>query len=57
MRPVLERCDRDGLPAYLETQKESNLAFYERCGFAVERKLEVRGAPPVWTMRREPTTP
>ena len=57
MRPVLESCDRDGLPAYLETQKESNLAFYERYGFAVERKLEVRGAPPVWTMRREPTTP
>ena len=57
MRPVLDCCDREGLPAYLETQKESNLAFYERYGFAVERKLEVRGAPPVWTMRREPKAP
>ena len=57
MQPVLERCDREGLPAYLETQKESNLAFYERHGFTVERKLEVRRAPPVWTMRREPVLP
>ena len=28
-------CDREGLPAYLETGKERNLAFYGRHGFRV----------------------
>ena len=26
--PMLERCDTEGVPAYLETQKEENLAYY-----------------------------
>lgn len=54
LAPVLTRCDRDGVPAYLETQKESNLAFYERHGFVVGDVIEPAGAPKVWTMRREP---
>src|SRR5919107_898411 len=35
IRPGLELCDREGLPAYLETGKEENLAFYARHGFTV----------------------
>jgi len=54
MQPVLDRCDAEGLPAYLETQKESNLAFYGRMGFEVGQKLEHAGAPPIWTMTRPP---
>jgi len=26
--PVLDICDREGLPAYLESSKERNVAFY-----------------------------
>jgi GNAT superfamily N-acetyltransferase len=52
LAPVLERCDAEGLPAYLETQKESNLAFYGRHGFVLTEKLDVGGAPPIWTMTR-----
>jgi GNAT superfamily N-acetyltransferase len=51
--PVLEQCDREGLVAYLETQKESNLSWYGRFGFDVVDKLEpVDQGPAVWTLRR-----
>jgi GNAT superfamily N-acetyltransferase len=52
--PVLRRCDEEGLPAYLETQKEANLAYYARHRFEVVRKLEVATCPPIWTLRRDP---
>ncbi|MCY4102284.1 MAG: GNAT family N-acetyltransferase [bacterium] len=32
---MLARCDRLGLPAYLESSNSRNLTFYERLGFAV----------------------
>ncbi len=54
LQPILERCDAEGLPAYLETQKESNLAFYGRHGFTVDNTIELEGAPRVWTMLRPP---
>ena len=55
MAPVLERCDADGLAAYLESSKESNIGYYERFGFRVERELPLgKGAPSVWPMWREP---
>jgi GNAT superfamily N-acetyltransferase len=54
LAPVLERCDADAVPAYLETQKAENVAWYHRFGFAVGEELRVRGAPPMWTMQREP---
>lgn len=51
--PTLDRADADGVPAYLETQKESNLAFYGRYGFAIHEEIRIEGAPPVWTMWRD----
>jgi GNAT superfamily N-acetyltransferase len=55
LAPVLERCDHEGLPAYLESSNESNLAFYARHGFTVTRELRVPGAPPLYAMWREPS--
>lgn len=52
---VLERLDREGIPAYLETDKERNLAWYARHRFELRQTLHpVRGGPPVWTMWRDP---
>jgi GNAT superfamily N-acetyltransferase len=57
LQPVLERCDTEGLPAYLESSKERNLAFYGRHGFEVTEELQLRGGgPPLWLMWREPRT-
>ena len=55
LEPTLRRCDTEGLPAYLESSKERNLAFYHRHGFAVTGELQVpRGGPRLWFMWREP---
>jgi GNAT superfamily N-acetyltransferase len=54
LRPVLDRCDTEGVLAYLETQKEENLAYYARHAFELIQKVDVGGVPPVWTMSRKP---
>lgn len=55
LRPILDRCDRERAPAYLETAKESNIAFYQACGFRVTGEVGVPyGGPRVWLMWRAP---
>jgi ribosomal protein S18 acetylase RimI-like enzyme len=55
VREVLAACDRERLPAYVESSKERNLPFYERHGFRVVERLDfpLRG-PTLWLMWREP---
>jgi GNAT superfamily N-acetyltransferase len=58
MRPVLDHCDAEGLPAYLESSKERNVPFYARHGFAVVKEVPLpHGGPSIWTMWREPQGP
>lgn len=55
MQPLLDRCDADGVLAYLESSNPRNLSFYERHGFVRQPPLSVGGGCPVLTpMRREP---
>jgi GNAT superfamily N-acetyltransferase len=54
IEPVLERCDSEGLPAYLVTQKPENVPWYERSGFKVRDEIRVGGTPPVWSLGRMP---
>jgi ribosomal protein S18 acetylase RimI-like enzyme len=55
LEPVLERCDRDRVAAYLEASSERNRALYERHGFAsVEAVCLPGGGPRMWRMWREP---
>jgi len=55
MQPVLDHCDHEGLPAYLESSKHKNVPFYERHGFKVTEEIRLpNDGPPVWLMWRDP---
>lgn len=56
MNRRLEQCDRDGIPAYLESSKEVNIGYYERFGFEVTGTITVPGGPDLWPMWRAPRT-
>jgi ribosomal protein S18 acetylase RimI-like enzyme len=53
---LLARIDADGLPAYLESSNERNLAWYGRHGFEVTSEVAIPGGPRIWPMWREPRT-
>jgi GNAT superfamily N-acetyltransferase len=53
LRSHLERCDREGLPAYLESSKLTNIPLYEHFGFEVTGVLAMpKAAPPITKMWR-----
>ncbi|MFF2550338.1 GNAT family N-acetyltransferase [Nocardia sp. NPDC058058] len=53
----LDRCDAEGLPAYLESSKASNVPYYERFGFDATGEIDAtEGGPLLWPMWREPRT-
>ena len=55
LRPVLEHCDAEGTPCYLESSKERNVPFYRRHGFEVVEEVPLPDdGPTLWTMWREP---
>jgi len=56
LEPVLERCDEERVPAYLEASTADNARLYERLGF--EPGEEVEALPgvrvrPMWRPPRE----
>lgn len=55
MGPTLERCDKEGLPAYLEASSERNAKLYERLGFEHLGSFSTLDSPPMWPMRRPPS--
>ncbi|MFF9123772.1 GNAT family N-acetyltransferase [Streptomyces sp. NPDC014889] len=57
VRHVLDRCDREGVPAYLEASSERSTKLYERLGFAfADHTLDIPDGPRMWPMWREPVT-
>jgi GNAT superfamily N-acetyltransferase len=55
MGHMLERCDAEGMPAYLESSNPRNIPFYARHGFETTREIVVgKGAPTVTAMWRNP---
>ncbi|MFD7630999.1 GNAT family N-acetyltransferase [Streptomyces sp. NPDC059851] len=51
----LDRCDRLGQSAYLESSNPSNVPFYERFGFRTTTPIHLPdGGPTVWPMWRTP---
>jgi ribosomal protein S18 acetylase RimI-like enzyme len=51
---ITDRCDREGLGAYLESSKEANVSYYARHGFEVSKRVELHDGPPLWLMWRDP---
>ena len=55
MRPILQRCDHEGIGAYLESSKESNVPYYQRFGFEITHEVALpKGGPTAWLMWRDP---
>lgn len=54
---VLDGCDRDNVPAYLEATSEKNRALYQRHGFETTSEFPCAGGGPILTgMWRGPVT-
>lgn len=56
MQHALRRCDRDGVPAYLESSNPANIPLYERHGFKVTDTIQVGSSPPIFPMLRQAAT-
>lgn len=54
IRDRLAQCDREGLPAALETATESNVGIYEALGFRVTETFTWKDSPMFWAMWRDP---
>ena len=54
IQPVLERCDKERVTAYLQSSKRANSPVYNKHGFEVVEEIEVPGGPKLWPMIREP---
>jgi ribosomal protein S18 acetylase RimI-like enzyme len=55
LQPVLQRCDEECIPAYLENSNSANLPLYERLGFRLTRQWRITDTgPSIWCMYRDP---
>ncbi len=52
MKHALDRCDEEGIQAYLESSNPANISLYERHGFQVMGRIDAGTAPPVHPMLR-----
>lgn len=55
LREMLERADREGMPAYHEATTPRNRALYERHGYVRQGEFSLPGGgPTLWRMWRDP---
>jgi GNAT superfamily N-acetyltransferase len=54
LKPVLDICDDDGVPAYLEASKFENIDYYARHGFRLTGEIKLPRGPTVYAMWRDP---
>ncbi len=57
LAPMLERCDRIGMPAYLESSNPANVGFYRRHGFEPLDGFILGDGVLITPMSREPRPP
>lgn len=53
LQHALERCDREELPAYLESTNPRNIALYERHGFRALGEIRAGSSPVIVPMLRD----
>jgi len=54
LEPVTRICDRDHVPAYLESSNPRNIPLYRRHGFEILARIEIGTCPPIMPMLRQP---
>jgi GNAT superfamily N-acetyltransferase len=54
LRHTLQHCDRDRLPAYLESSNPRNVPLYQRHGFELLGTIQKGSSPPILPMLRRP---
>ena len=54
MKHALTNCDKDNLPAYLESSNPRNVSLYERHGFEVVGEIQAGSSPILRPMLRKP---
>jgi ribosomal protein S18 acetylase RimI-like enzyme len=54
LRHSLAMCDRDQLPAYLESSNPRNISLYERHGFVRTGIIQYGSSPEMTAMLRRP---
>ncbi|SEP44066.1 Acetyltransferase (GNAT) family protein [Rhodospirillales bacterium URHD0017] len=54
LKHATDICDRDGMPAYLESSNLANVPLYERHGFEAIGRIQVGGSPVFTPMLRRP---
>jgi len=52
MKHALQKCDAQGLPAYLESSNPRNISLYERYGFEIIGRIETPSSPLMTPMYR-----
>ena len=57
LAPMLERCDRNGMLAYLESTNPANVGFYRRHGFEPIDEFYLADGVLITAMSREPHPP
>jgi len=55
LREVLESCDRDRIPSYLNASSAASQRLYRRHGFEVTGEIVLPDGPSLWPMWREPS--
>jgi GNAT superfamily N-acetyltransferase len=54
MKGILDQCDAQALPAYLEATSPRNVPLYQRHGFEVVGTIQIGTSPPLVPMYRKP---
>lgn len=54
LKPMLDKCDKEQMPIYLDTGNRENVRFYQRHRFKVMREINLPKGPIVFQMIRKP---